>query len=234
MPSYRTDPSRADRTGAIAAVIAVHAGIAALILASPSRLSVREQPPDTILVDIPAPEPPPPPPPEPRPDRPKDEEGAAGKRAEPSPIVAPEKKLPNPQEVAAAPVAGQGSASTAGAATAGTGTGAGGSGTGRGGGGSGGGQAQWLSGGLRDSDYPRAALGQRLAGTVSVRFTVLPSGRISNCRAVRSSGSPLLDDTTCRLLTERLRFRPATDGNGRPIASTVGSDYTWGVRDRRR
>lgn len=232
MSSYRTIPSRGDRGKAIAAVLLIHAAIGAMLLASPTRLAPPEQPPDTVLIDIP-PEPPPPPPEQPEAARPKEEEGEAGKKAEPTPVVAPKPKLKPVTPIPAAPVAGQGSASTAGAATAGTGTGAGGQGSGRGGGGSGGSSAQWLSGGLRDSDYPREALGARLGGTVSVRFTVQPSGRISDCRAVRSSGSALLDSTTCRLLTQRLRFRPATDGNGRPIASTMGSDYTWGVRDRR-
>jgi len=231
MPSFPPTPSRSERARAIAAVLAIHAGIAALVLAGPNRQTVAGKAPDTILIDI-RPEPPPPPP-ERQPDRPKDEEGAAGKRAEPAPIVAPKARLPVAPVIPAAPVAGQGSASNAGAAAAGSGTGAGGSGSGRGGGGSGGSQARWLSGGLRDSDYPREALKQRVAGTVSVSFTVLPSGRIANCRAARSSGSPLLDETTCRLLTQRLRFRPATDGDGRPIASQVSSDYTWGVRDRR-
>lgn len=134
----------------------------------------------------------------------------------------------------AAPVAGTGASPNAGAAAAGTGPGAGGAGTGRGGGGSGGGgsAAQWVSGGLLDSDYPRAALRDRLGGTVSVRFTVLVNGRIANCRVVGSSGSSLLDATTCRLLTKRLRFRPAMDGSGQPIETDLGSDYTWGIRFR--
>ena len=65
---------------------------------------------------------------------------------------------------------------------------------------------------------------------VSVRFTVTTSGEIANCRIARSSGSNVLDNATCRLLIRRLRFRPATDGNGGPVATEIGSDYTWGVR----
>jgi protein TonB len=72
-----------------------------------------------------------------------------------------------------------------------------------------------------------------MTGTVRVRFTVLTTGRIANCRVVGSSGSNVLDDVTCRLLTQRLRFRPATDGSGRPIESELGSDYTWGINIRR-
>lgn len=177
------------------------------------------------------------PPPEPSPGHVRDEEGESGKQDEPTPVVVPAPRIvvPNNPPVAAVPVAGAGTSPNAGAATAGTGPGAGGSGTGRGGGGSGGGgsPAQWVSGGLKDSDYPRSVLRDRIGGTVSVRFEVLASGRIADCTVVRSSGNDLLDSTTCKLLTERLRFRPATDGTGRPIQTELGSDYTWGIRSRR-
>jgi protein TonB len=235
MSSYRADPSRPDRAKAIAGVVAVYAlliGAMLLVWTDTSPRTIEATPP--VLIEIVDP---PPPQPEPDPGRAREEEGAAGKKDEPTPVVAPNAKIVVPAKppVPAAPIAGTGSSSNAGAAIAGTGPGAGGSGSGRGGGGAGGGgsPAQWLSGGLKDSDYPRAALKDRLMGQVSVRFTVLTSGRITNCRVVRSSGSDLLDATTCQLLSERLRFRPATDGTGRPIQTELGSDYTWGIRFRR-
>jgi protein TonB len=237
MPGYRSDPSRPDKAKAVAGVVAVYAVIiaAALLMPASSPLRIGEQPP-TVLVDvneIPEPQPPP----QEEAGKAREEEGAAGKKAEPTEVLVPEPKqvVPAKSPVAAAPIAGTGSASTAGAATAGTGPGAGGSGAGRGGGGAGGGgsPAQWVSGGLENSDYPRAALHDKLQGRVSVRFTVLVSGRVANCRITASSGSPLLDATTCRLLTERLRFRPATNGAGVPVQSELGSDYTWGINFRR-
>ncbi|HXG99018.1 MAG TPA: energy transducer TonB [Sphingomicrobium sp.] len=234
MSRYRASPTRLDRAKAITAVIGIHAALVALILSGngvPSTISERVR---TTLIDIA--EPLPPPPPIPDPGRVREEEGAAGKKAEPSPIVAPKPRiqLPAPTPLAAAPVAGTGVAPAAGAASAGTGPGAGGTGNGRGGGGTGGGgsPAQWIRGGLRDSDYPRELIRDRVAGMVSVKFTVTPSGSIANCRIARSSGSGMLDHATCSLLTQRLRFRPATDGNGRPVATEIGSDYTWGVRQR--
>jgi protein TonB len=226
--SYRARPSGADRVKAIAGVALVYAAmLAALLLvrtSAPSRAS-GEVPP--VLIDITEP---PPPPPEPQAGKAREEEGATGKKAEPTEIVVPEPKrvIPAKQPIAGTPVAGTGSASTAGAATAGTGTGAGGAGTG-----GGGSAAAWLSGGLQNSDYPRAALRNGLTGRVSVRFTVLTDGRIANCRVVASSGSPLLDTTTCRLLTDRLRFRPARNSAGVPIETELGSDYTWGINFRR-
>ena len=234
---YRATPSGADRTKAAVAVVAIYALIigAVLLIPAGSPLRLGEDQP-TALIDIneiPEPQPPP----EERPGKAKEEEGASGRKAEPTEVAVPEPKqvVPAKSPVAAAPVAGAGAESTAGAANAGTGPGAGGSGTGSGGGGTGGGgsPAQWISGGLQNSDYPRAALHDRLQGRVSVRFTVLTSGRIANCRITASSGSPLLDATTCRLLTRRLRFRPATTNSGIPIQSELGSDYTWGINFRR-
>lgn len=230
MPGYRSEPTRPDKAKAIAGVVAVYALVigAALLVPKNSPFRIAEQPP-TVLIDI---NELPQPPPQEKAGKAKEEEGAAGKKAEPTEIVAPRPKLPAKSPVAAAPIAGAGTAPTAGAANAGIGPGAGGSGTGRGGG-AGGSPAQWISGGLENGDYPREALRNRLQGRVSVRFTVLVSGRIANCRITASSGSPLLDATTCRLLTERLRFRPATNNAGAPIQSELGSDYTWGINFRR-
>jgi len=48
-----------------------------------------------------------------------------------------------------------------------------------------------------------------------VSFTVQVNGRATNCRISRSSGVPELDGLTCRLIEQRFRFRPGTDGFGR-------------------
>jgi len=196
-------------------------------------------------------EPPPPPLSKPaRPDRekkarrarPRDPEGSASPanlRNTPTEIVAPKPKIPVPTPLPAAPIAGQGSVEAAGAASVpGPGTGRGGQGIGLGsgtrgtgtGGGGGGGlgtRARYLSGGIRDSDYPRSAIEARKSGTVHLSFTVAPTGRVSACRVTRSSGSRALDETTCRLIMQRFRYRPARDGAGRPVADTIGGEHVW-------
>ncbi len=184
MPGYRAEPSRPDKAKAIAGVIAVYAALGALLLLATGDTPLRpgESEP-TVLIDVnELPEPLPQP--EGQPGKAEEEEGAAGKRAEQTEVVAPEPKIAVPAKspVVAAPVAGTGAASMAGAATAGTGPGAGGSGTGRGGGGSGGGglPAQWISGGLQDSDYPKRALRDRLRG-----------GSVSDSRFSRAAVSPI-------------------------------------------
>jgi protein TonB len=88
--------------------------------------------------------------------------------------------------------------------------------------------AKWLGGGLQASDNPRG----EFEGTVSVRFTVGPSGRASGCQAIVSSGNPALDARTCQLLEQRLLFSPALDARGRPTAMEVRNSYSWGRKRR--
>ncbi|MBX3561358.1 MAG: energy transducer TonB [Sphingomonas sp.] len=178
-----------------------------------------------------------------------EQEGAAAPpnlRSEATQIVAPAPviPLPVPPPVTVAPVAGMGSAPDQGAAPvrgpgfgaggAGEGRGAGRGGDGRGGGGEGGrgglGRGtppRHLSGRLSDRDYPRAAGEAGVGGTVSVRFTVGVEGRVTDCWITRSSGSRLLDVTTCRLIERRYRFAPSRDEAGRPVPADVIEDHEW-------
>ncbi len=234
--SYRADPSRPDRIKAIAAVALVHALIAAAVLNSRMQYADPEGQSSTDLIDIPLPPPPPPPPPppEPRADRSKEEEGVAGRKAEPTEIVAPSPPVVVPAKppVAAAPIAGTGSASSAGAATSGTGTGAGGSGSGRGGGGTGdfsGYTPARLVQNVRRSDYRALAAGRVPTGSAMVAIRIEPDGSLSNCRIARSSGDAVVDGGLCGFLTKRLRFRPALDDRGRPIPYSTNYVATWSL-----
>lgn len=186
--------------------------------------------------DIRLPEPPPeePPPELTREDRSPEEEGAAGKKADPTPVVAPKPEivLPPRDVIAAAVQPGTGAASTSGAASSGTGTGAGGSGTGRGGGGAGAGAGNspaQLVRNLSRSDYRALAAGRLPTGRAMVSLRVEPSGSPSNCRVVRSSGDAVVDRGLCPLITRRLRFRPARDSSGRPIPYDLQYVATWRI-----
>lgn len=227
MSSYRGTADRPDKAKAIAAVVAVHAALAAVILSGLNVRTVREVAERLQMIDVrlqPPPPEPPPPPPAPKPKQPKLEEGTAGKKAEPSPIVAPKPQIPVQSPLPAAPVAGKGSGTTAGAASFGTGTGAGGSGTGRGGGGTGGFTPAQKISKVPDSEYRRlVAVSGMERGTVGLSVRVNPDGSASNCRVVRSSGSPVADSLMCQLTEQYVRFRPARDGQGRPI----WQDITW-------
>lgn len=154
-------------------------------------------------------------------------------------VAPPPLVLLPPPPLLAAPIAGPGAAADAGAAVvAGPGTGARGEGIGRGGGvgdgdGSGDGDSdggvppRQISGRLRNSDYPEGLGVAGVQGRVSVRYLVELTGRVSDCEVTASSGSKVLDDTTCRLITERFRFRPSRDGRGRPVASYIVENHDW-------
>jgi protein TonB len=90
-------------------------------------------------------------------------------------------------------------------------------------------RARLISGSIRDSDYPRGAFERGISGTVSLRFVVAPTGRVSECGVTRSSGSRELDETTCRLILRRFRYRPARDAQGQPIAETIRGVHDWEV-----
>ena len=178
--------------------------------------------------------------------RPKDPEGAAAPpnlKDTPTEIMAPEREIeiPVPPPITAAPIAGEGNEDSAGAAARpGPGTGRGGqgiglgsgrygAGTGGGGGGDGGRavRARWLSGGIDPADYPRAAVTARASGTVGLHFVVAPNGRVESCRVTRSSGNAALDETSCRLIKRRFRYRPARNAAGRKIAETIIGAHEW-------
>jgi protein TonB len=231
MASYRAQPTRPDRAKAMVAVVAVHAVLGAMLLVRPAAVPVSQDVPPTVLIDI-VEQPPPEPPPEPLDSRAKQEEGAAGRKAEPTPVVAPKPLIVVPAKppIIAAPVAGSGASPTAGASTAGTGPGAGGTGSGRGGGGSGdfsGYTPARLIQNVRRGDYRALASGRLPSGSAMVSLRIRPDGLAEGCRIVRSSGDPLVDSGLCPLLTQRLRFRPALDDARRPIPYSLQYVATW-------
>jgi protein TonB len=241
MMAYSGQISRQQRIvsggAALLAVVAVGFG-----LASGLDLDVVRKASQAIAaLAIPAPPPPEPVVPQNAPnDTASGQASAANKHAKAAPIAAPKPKLPpTTPPVAAAPQPGTGSDTSAGATpNPGAGSGAGGQGDGTGAGGSGNGtgggsKAVWRSGTIRDRDYPRSASRARVGGEVEVRFTIQPSGRVSGCRVSRSSGDTALDETTCRLIEERFRFRPATNAAGTAIASDYGWRQSWWLEPRR-
>ena len=233
MSSYTGNADRPERAAAIAAVVAIHVVLAIVILSGLDVRNVRRAVETMTTIAINEPPPPRPvqqPKPAPKPQAMKKPEGAPAKKAEPTPVVAPQPKLPVPSPIPAARVAGRGTSTQSGATLAGAGTGAGGSGTGTGGGGTGD-YSRFtparLVRNLSRGDYRAIAAGRMPAGRAMMSIRIEPTGEVSNCRLLRSSGDPYVDSGLCPLITERLRFLPALDDRGRPIAYQLNYVATW-------
>ena len=186
--------------------------------------------PDLQAISIPLDSPPPPASPASTP-APAGAEGAAAKAAKPTPVVAAPAKIPN-KAMTAAPAASTGDAAKSGASGAGAGTGGGsvGSGTGSSGSGDGAGSGSGASRAVKIADditatrdYPARTRNLRLGSSVVVVLTVGTDGRVRACRVHKPSPDSEADAITCRLATQRFRFRPAIDRAGNPIES----DYGW-------
>jgi protein TonB len=228
MASY-VAADRHDRWKAIVAVALVHVLLAVVIL---SGLNVRlvsqaVERLKTFNIEQPPPPPPVPPPPAPRHEAAKKPEGAAAKKAEPTPVVAPPTPLPVQSPLPAAKVAGAGTAARSGAAGSGSGTGAGGSGIGTGGGGTAGYTPARKISKIPDREYRRLAASGIARGSVAITILVNPDGRPSNCRIARSSGSSYADSLMCELTLQFIRFRPARDPSGRAISQEVTWTPNW-------
>ncbi len=171
---------------------------------------------------------------------PEPDEGAAGeegKEAVPKPVTAPPPKIPVKRDKPAPKASSTGTANTSGAKDQGDGTGAAGSGLGTGSGNGGGGQGGGavskpvhVSGAINNArDYPVPEGGRkaRIGTEVIVKVTVGTDGRASNCSVYKASPDPEADRITCRLVVERLGFKPATDARGNPVSAPFYWRQRW-------
>jgi periplasmic protein TonB len=83
---------------------------------------------------------------------------------------------------------------------------------------------------VTNDDYPPSAQRDGVEGTTGFALQVGPDGRVTSCTVTSSSGSSLLDDTACRLLTRRARFNPAKDANGQAMGDTFRSRFRWQIQ----
>lgn len=238
MSSYRGTADSPERAAAIAAVVAVHLALAFVILTGLNVRMVSRAVEQLTLISLskpPAPPPPPPPPirrtkPAPKPVEAKKPQGAPAPTRSAASIVAPRPVLPVPSPVPAAKVAGSGEAPNSGASSSGNGTGAGGTGSGAGGGG----YSDYsrftparLISNIPNSQYARLAATGIQSGAVGVVILVGSSGQVSNCRIARSSGQPSIDALVCQLTLDYVRFDPARDPAGRPVAQDITYYPSW-------
>ena len=247
---YRPTTNNRDRAMTICAVVLIHAGLGYAFLNLSGTMRLIEQQTDLQIFDV-APELPPPPPvveklPEPDKAKPKEDEGAASAKnieSKATPVVVPKPRviIPAKPPVVASETPNTGADPTQGASdVVGPGTGAGGSGTGNGSGGSGSGTGGGGTGGdpsppriiqstsLTMADYPRdVRRSWPRGGRVFVAVRVQLDGRATDCKINRSIGIPALDQWTCRLVEQKVRFRPAIDERGQPYVAWYGYAQFW-------
>ena len=241
--AYRTNIGNRDRSAAIAAVVAVHAALFVMLLHLSGAVDVpgAESALRVFNLAPPLPPPPPPPPQNKQQPKPKEKEGGSAPpniRSQATPVKAPKPKviIPPVPQIAASETPRNGAASTQGASDRpGPGTGAGGvgngSGSGSGGNGPGGGGGD---GGIAEPphlvtpvmtgrDFPGDILSEWPPGaTVFLRLRVDPRGYVIACDIIRGSGVATIDGAMCNLAHDRLRFRPAVNRSGQPVAGWFG------------
>lgn len=177
---------------------------------------------------------------EPEAPEPEPDEGAAGdpgKEAVPKPVTAPTPKVVVKPDPPAPRASSTGDAVTSGAKEEGDGTGAAGSGLGTGSGEGGSGQGgvaptrpEHISGQIdnaRDFPVPEGGRQARRGNEVIVKVTVGTDGRARNCSIYQPSRDAEADRITCALVVERLRFKPATDRRGNPVAAPFYWKQRW-------
>ncbi len=181
--------------------------------------------------------PPEPPPPENRAEPDEGAQGAPGENAVPRPVTAPTPRIKPPDPTPRPRASSTGTENRSGARETGAGTGAAGSGDGTGSGNRGGGQGGiavtkpvHISGQInnaRDYPIPEGGRSARRGTEVIVRVVVGVDGRARNCSIYRPSPDAEADRITCRLVEQRLGFRPAQDANGNPVAAPFYWRQRW-------
>jgi protein TonB len=83
------------------------------------------------------------------------------------------------------------------------------------------GQGRWAA--RIQENYPARAIRDETEGSVGVRVTIGPNGRVTACTVTSSSGSPVLDEAACDGMTRYARYNPALNDAGEP---TTGSATT--------
>jgi protein TonB len=238
--AYRTDINNRDRSGAITAVVAIHAALLFALLHLSGRVDLTDPQGALQMFDLESATLPPPSPQGREQPKPKEKEGGSAPKnikSEATPVVASKPKIETPtvQEIAATETPKAGTASTQGASDMlGPGTGAGGigSGTGSGAGGDGPGGGgdngvaeppHLISPVLTGRDFHRDMLGEwPPRATIFMRLRVDAQGYVSECAIDRGTGIPSIDSAMCNLVHDRLRFRPALNSSGQAVAGWFG------------
>lgn len=75
--------------------------------------------------------------------------------------------------------------------------------------------------------YPAEAKEAGIEGTVGVKVTVGPNGRVEDCVVTRSTGHSILDAAACTGMRRYARFNPARDDSGNPTRGSFSTNITY-------
>lgn len=75
--------------------------------------------------------------------------------------------------------------------------------------------------------YPPTAKAAGAEGRTVFSVNVDAKGRVTSCNILQSSGTPLLDSTTCALVVTNGHFNPAVDASGKPVQGVWKSAMRW-------
>lgn len=83
--------------------------------------------------------------------------------------------------------------------------------------------AEWITA----EDYPRQAIVEEQIGNVDYKLSVNTAGEATGCHIVHSSGSSILDETTCTLLMRRAKFKRGGDLLGVGTMTNYNGTVRW-------
>ena len=78
--------------------------------------------------------------------------------------------------------------------------------------------------------YPPRAIAAREEGAVGFRVTIDAKGLVTGCEVTHSSGHPLLDQETCKIITMNAEFKPETGLSGSQVRTRDGV-IAWKLPD---
>jgi TonB family protein len=87
--------------------------------------------------------------------------------------------------------------------------------------------ARQRAGSISNDDYPAAAIQGGEQGSTLISIRVGRGGQVVGCRVAESSGSPVLDATSCALARQRFKYHPARDGAGNATEASVTRRIRW-------
>lgn len=83
--------------------------------------------------------------------------------------------------------------------------------------------AKWVT----DDDYPVKAVSAGHIGLLRFRLDVDDQGKVSACHILDRTDPDDFAALTCKILTNRARFKPALDAKGTPVRAYYMGSFTW-------